>query len=502
MFSVATAKRQKHLGAKAWSLWLLGGHGAKDENATRQLRRYTEEQDILLGETNVQFYTPVGDTLTGVESSPIPGNKIYTNTSLTPSIAYALVCDKRVNRKNIFRLMASELQLLDRLSGIKYEDPGDRFPMNPPDEKWFWGRFQGEQIRKRDDLKLELHSRVSAKDPLHFPLCLTCITIYDEDGDIPENIHPTIREFMLNSNCKKLEDHDFPNKKELLRELNKQNSVVRKVIEPFAEVATTGVNKNFADLNLFSSKNSGVIIIAIREIMEDARTRIKTNTHDDHDIWLVTNHDQVILFYQELVLTKKSKLSRLKAICKFVSPPNTDLKIVDNTCSGNFTTQPAWATVSTISGGDTLGSFPVTPPGDDVSSSSSSSDDDDVDDEATRWWDPQILFNNLWSIWPGWTQIRTAASTGLSYIGTAASTGLSSIGTAASTGTVAATKPSPEYLSSNKKLNKSRGGGSKSPKRTCKRTCKRTKRYISHKNNHIKKHKKRYYTMRKKRRNI
>lgn len=496
-------------GAKTKSVWYLSGHGAKDESAARQLRSETQERYNFLGNTDVLVYTPVGDSRVSVESKGLPESYVYTNTSTITSYLYARLCDKDFDKRLILREIAKISQKLDKLSEIEYPNPGERFQRNPPDEKNYWGRAQGEDRRPISGLP----NRVAAKDPLHFPFCLTCITMYDATGkiynntdNIHPNIHPKIIEFMLSSHCGELEDHvGFPDRSELLDNLEEEGLPLSTFLHPFKQSETAQVFTNFADLNLFASKNSGIILRAMQEIAIAARERLQESAADheslraaanpyyEHHVWLTENLQLVTSFYDELVTTKKSTLSRIMAICKFVSPPNTDLEILDYTCSCLFDTQPPLHTVSsgvTMDGSTpcTIGSFPSTPSVLSSSQSSSSQSSSQLSSQlSSQPPDSPKFGHDTYSDRPP----RRAAA----LVATKAITA------SAHSDKERSRSKTPErsntHESSSKAKGKGKKGGSKSHKRIRKRT---QKRYISRKYNHIKKHKKRYYT--KKRRNI
>jgi hypothetical protein len=467
-------------GAKSKSVWYLSGHGAKDESAARQLRRETQERYELLGNISVHVYTPVGDSRESVESMGLPKSDVYTNTSIIPSYAYSLLCHDDFDKRHILAKLASISQKLDTLSGIKYKNPGERFQVNPTDEKNYWGRPQGEDRRPISGQP----SRDAANDPFHFPFCLTCITMYDDaTGNIHPNIDSTIQEFMLSSHCGELEDHvDFPKRTDFLKELEKERLPLGTILHPFKESATAGVFTNFADFNLFASKNSGIILGAMQKIAIDARKRLRAaaNPYHEHDVWLTEKLQHVTAFYQELVTTKQSTLTKIMAICKFVSPPNTDLEILDYTCSCDFDTQPPLLQVGpgvTIddSPPDTFGSYPPpTPPSSSQSSSQSSQSSSQSPDSTYRGNPPPWVAASAINPQDDYPTTERSRSTT-----PPRDHGSKGNGTGNSTG------------------KDKRKGGSKSRKRIRKRT---QKRYISRKYNHIKKHKKRYYT--KKRRNI
>jgi hypothetical protein len=500
-------------GAKSKSVWYLSGHGAKDVSAARNSRRLTQERYTLLGNTDVLVYTPVGDSRVSVESRGLPESYVYTNTSTIPSYLYALLCDERFNKRFILEAIAKISQKLDILSEIEYPNPGERFQEKPTDEKNYWGKPQGEDHRPKSGL----HNRVYAKDPLHFPFCLTCITMYDAaTGEIHSNIHPTIKEFMLSSHCGELEDHgDFPDRSKLLGNLEKEGLPLRTFLHPFKQSDTAGVFNNLADLNLFASKNSGMILEAMQKMAKDARDRLQASAADhdrlraaanpyyEHDVWLTENLQLVTSFYGELVTTKKSTLTKIMAICKFVSPPNTDLEILDYTCSCDFATQPPLHTVSSgvtmdDSTPGTIGSFPSTSSELSSSESSSSQSSSSLPDS------PKIVSlvrpPRRRASMKATDDIKLLFGTTSRRAGAAAATG---DGAAAVEACECDCRPRSTTPPDSRRGSKGKGKGKHSgPKGgSIKRIRKRTqKQYISRKYNHSKKHKKRYYT--KKRRNI
>ena len=486
-------------GAKSKSVWYLSGHGAKDESAARQLRSETQERYNFLGNTDVLVYTPVGDSRVSVESKGLPESYVYTNTSIIPSYAYARLCDQTFDKRLILQEIAKISQKLDTLSEIEYPNPGERFQENPPDEKNYWGRAQGEDRRPISGLP----NRVSAKDPLHFPFCLTCITMYDDaTGDIHSNIHTTIQKFMLSSHCGKLEDHvGFPERNEFLAELKNERLPLDTILHPSKKSETPGVFKNFADFNLFASKNSGIIGEAMKTIAKDARERLQESAADheslraaanpyyEHDVWLTENLQLVTAFYIELVTTKQSKLSRIMAICKFVSPPNTDLEILDYTCSCDFATQPPLYQVGPgVTVYDSLGTIDSYPPTPSVLSSSQSSSSQSSQSQSSSQSSSQPPDS------PKFVDPTYRDRPPRRY---AAVVATKAITASAHSDKERSRSTTPESRSKGKGKGKGKKGGSKSRKRIRKRT---QKRYMSRKYNRIKKHKKRYYT--KKRRNI
>ena len=488
---------------KIKSVWYLSGHGAKDVSAARNSRRLTQERYTLLGNTDVMVYTPVGDSRVSVESRGLPESYVYTNTSTIPSYLYALLCDERFNKRFILEAIAKISQKLDILSEIEYPNPGERFQEKPTDEKNYWGKPQGEDHRPKSGLL----NRVSAKDPLHFPFCLTCITMYDDaTGEIHSNIHPTIREFMLSSHCGELEDHgDFPDRSKLLGNLEEEGLPLRIFLHPFNQSEKPGVFKNLADLNLFASKNSGMILEAMQEMAKDARDRLQAsaadhdrlraaaNPHYEHDVWLTENLQLVTSFYGELVTTKKSTLTKIMAICKFVSPPNTDLEILDYTCSCDFATQPPLHTVSTgVTMDDstpfTIESFPST--SSELSSQSSSQLSSSPPDS------PKIVS----LVRPPRRRASMKATDDIKLLfGTTSRRAGAAAGAGDGEDCECDCRPRsttpPDSRRGSKGKGKGKGKHSGHKGGSIKRIRKRTqKQYISRKYNHIKKHKKRYYT--------
>jgi hypothetical protein len=492
----------------AKSVWYLSGHGAKDESALMQLRSETQERYNFLGNTDVHVYTPVGDSHVSVESQGLPESYVYTNTSIIPSYLYALLCDEAFDKRLILDEIAKISQKLDKLSEIEYPNPGERFQRNPTDEKWYWGKPQGEDHRPKSGQP----NRVSAEDPLHFPFCLTCITMYDDaaTGEIHSNIHPTIKKFMLSSHCGKLEDHGhFPDRDELLKNLEKEGLPLRTFLHPFKKSPTPGVFTNLADFNLFARKNSGMIRRAMQEISKDARDRLAAaaaNPYYEHDVWLTENLQLVTSFYEELVTTKRSTLSRIMAICKFVSPPNTDLEILDYTCSCDFATQPPLHHVSSgVAAGDstprTIDSYLSTP----AQSSQSSSSQSSSSQSSSQLSSSQLSSSQLSS--PSDTPFTDSDPRNKVETTTDITKRRIAAAAAAADATAAAAGAAADHDRNDGDDGPARRTRSKTPPHrrldggSIKRVRKRTqKRYISRKYSHIKKHKKRYYT--KKRRNI
>jgi hypothetical protein len=412
----AVAAPARHAGhmSKRGAVFLLGGHGARDEGSKRSSRSETEKDPFLnlRGDTDVIIYTPVGDSREGVESGQILKNGVYTNTSLAPSIAVDLVCGPdKCDPRLLLKRMSQELQLLDNLAGVKYKNPGELFQINPTEDKNIWAIFMGEQFRqKRKGATKEMFARVAAGDGLHFPFGLTFLTLYDEDGRLykePLSDHegkPTIASFMLGNNCHlDLRKAEFDKKPELLKELKENRSIVTDVVEPFAQSETKGVKTHWADLNLLSARNSGQINRAITEIANGAKLRIARGTGSEHDEWLVANEGFVIDCLNEVQTTKQSKLSKLVFICKYILPPETDIEIVDQTCSSDFTKQPVWGAVTT-STTDSVESFPPYSP-----SSESEESDDDSSDSDDSWW-LNNLFGALWQGWCGFSKVFSGSS--------------------------------------------------------------------------------------------
>lgn len=403
------------------AVFILGGHGAKDEGSKRLSRRGTDSDPFLAlrGDTNVIIFTPVGDSREGVSSGQILKKGVYTNTSLAPSIAVALVCGKdKCDRRMLLNKMAEQLKLHDTLADIVYTNPGNLFQINPIEDKNVWQIYMGEQFRQPDKGATKVtFARVAAGDEIHFPFGLTFLTLYDENGSLYEEPlldsegQPTIASFMLEHNCDLIKA-TFLKKPDLLKKLEEIDSIVTDIVEPFAQSATKGVKTHWADLNLLSSRNSGQINRAITKIADAAESRIKSGTGTEHDEWLVANRELVIFFLNEVQTTKQSKLSKLVFICKYILLPGIDIEIVDLTCSSDFTEQPKWGAVN-VPTPDSVGSYKDQADDTDATSSASSSvlslSDVNIDadiHEESSWRD--ALLNRLWSGWEGFTSFVSA----------------------------------------------------------------------------------------------
>ena len=408
-------KRQK-------AVFMLGGHGAKDEGSEMGSRSKTERDPLLAlrGNTNVRIYTPVGDSREGVSSGQILEKGVYTNTSLAPSIAVVLVCDekKKYPPRELLNEMAMQLQLHDKLANIVYTNPGNQFQINPIEDKNVWQMYMGEQFRpgQKGAIK-EMLARTAAGDELHFPFGLTFLLLYDDEtGILPNNLlDSAISQLMLNNNCK-LAEAEFTEKLKLLEQLKQNNSIVDKVIEPFAQSPRGTPNSRWADLNLVSSRNSGEINHAIREIASEARKRIASGVKSEHDEWLLENEGLVLDCLIEVQTTKQSKLSKLVFICKYILPPDTDIEIVDQTCSSDYTPQPKWVAVTTRVGGnvesyegqqqDSASDTDADAAAADAAADAAAADADVRAESSWR----NTLIQTFWKGWSGFTSLVSAAA--------------------------------------------------------------------------------------------
>jgi hypothetical protein len=260
-----------------------------------------------------------------------------------------------------------------------------------------------------------------------------------------------------------------------------------------------------------------MILEAMQKMAKDARDRLQASAADhdslraaanpyyEHDVWLTENLQLVTSFYRELVTTKKSTLTKIMAICKFVSPPNTDLEILDYTCSCDFATQPLLHTVSSgvtmdDSTPDTIESFPSTSSelsSSELSSQSSSQSSSSLPDS------PKIVSlvrpPRRRASMKATDDIKLLFGTTSRRAGAAAGAGAVESGEDCECDCRPRSTTPPDSRRGSKGKGKGKHSGPKggSIKRIRKRT---QKQYISRKYNHSKKHKKRYYT--KKRRNI
>jgi hypothetical protein len=418
---------------------MLGGHGSKNEGSERLSRSGTDaEISAQIGPLELNIYSPLGVIRDGVESAPLLEKEraVYTNTSLAPSVACSLVCWNKCDPRILLEIMAKELQLLDNIAGVKYKDPDKRIQQGITENKIFWGKPMGEQIRHlKKGATREMPTRVAAGDEIHFPFGLTLLSLCNKDGfPISDGtVNTTIAGFMLGNNCSKLRLAEFTKKKELLKKLQGKNSIVIDVVEPFAQSATKVVKTHWADLNLLSSRNSGEINRAIAQIASEAQARIDKaqidgDSANEHDIWLVNKRDLVILYLNEVQVTKESELTKIVVICKYILPPNTRIDIVDQTCSGYYTKQAPWKAV-TPAVFDSMGEYPdsALSASSALSGSSGSSESDDEIDaeinaeiEAEKSWRDNLL-EKLWSGWEGVTSfVSSAVSSAVSTAGAGA----------------------------------------------------------------------------------
>ena len=401
---------------------ILGGHGSKDEGSERSSRS-GPESDPFLSEICrfglLEIYSSLGLKRDGIESNQLIKRGVYTNTSLAPSIAVELVCGPdKCDPRELLARMTVQMRKLDKLAGVKYKDPDQLIQRGRLiEDKNYWGVFMGEQIRQqKKGATKEMPARVAAGDSIHFPFGLTFLSLCNKDGNPVSDgtVNDTIASFMLGKNCN-LRLAEFANKNELLANLKDNNSIVTNVVEPFAQSATKGKKTHWADLNLLSSKNSGEINRAIAQIASDAQARIAKAQIDgvsenEHDIWLVDKRDLVILYLNEVQATKRSKLSKIVFICKYIFPPNTIIQIVDQTCSGYFTKQSPWEIVTETTF-DSMGSLKSVDSAESADSafsaasseSSLSEDEIDAEIEAEKTW-RDTLFDTLWS---GWKEVTS-----------------------------------------------------------------------------------------------
>ena len=403
---------------------MLGGHGSKNEGSKRSSRSRTNTEILAqIGPLELYIYSPLGFIRDGVESNLLEEKAVYTNTSLAPSVAWTLVCGwNKCDPRKLLEIMAGELQLLDDIAGVKYKDPDQRIQPGFIENKIFWGKYMGEQLRQlKKDATKEMPTRVAAGDGIHFPFGLTFLSLCNKDGDPISDgtVNNTIASFMLGNNCN-LRLAEFKKKKKLLEKLQGNKSIVNEVVEPFAQSASKGVKSHWADLNLLSSRNSGQINRAIAQIASEAQARIAKAQIDgvsanEHDIWLVNKRDLVILYLNEVQVTKESELSKIVVICKYILPPNTRIDIVDQTCSGYYTEQAPWKTVTETTFDSVGESHPDLDQDSALSASSASSgssslseDEIEAEIEAEKTWRDTLL-DTLWSGWKGVTSFVSSA---------------------------------------------------------------------------------------------